>query len=175
MTRVTDFRIETPRLRLRRFVTDDATFALELLNDADFLRHIGDRGVRTLNDAERYLVNGPIADYRRHGHGLYAVCPAGAETPIGMCGLLKRDYLRAPDLGFALLPEARRNGYTLEAARAVLEHDPPRLGLKEILAITSPLNEASIRLLGRLGFVFEGTTSAADGAEPVNVYRVAID
>jgi RimJ/RimL family protein N-acetyltransferase len=165
----------TARLRLRRFTPGDAVFALEMLNDDDFLRHIGDRGVRTLEDAERYLDDGPIASYEENGHGLYAVCLRDEpDAVIGMCGLLTRDHLPAPDLGFALMPYARRRGYTLEAARAVLEYDPPRLGLREVLAITSPENEASIRLLCRLGFEFDGVTTGPSGTGQVNMYRLAM-
>lgn len=145
----------TSRLTLSRFTEADAPFIVELLNDADFLRHIGDRNVRTEPDAIKYLRAGPLDSYARHGFGLYRMGLTDSGTPVGMCGLLQRDYLEAPDLGFALLPRYRRRGLTAEAARAVLAHGRRDLGLKRVLAITSLENTASIELLTGLGFVWE--------------------
>ena len=99
---------------------DDAPFILGLLNDPDFLRYIGDRGVRTLDDAAAYITNGPLASYARHGFGLYLVSLGDTGVPIGISGVLRRDTLPDPDIGFAFLPGFRRQGYALEAARAVL-------------------------------------------------------
>ena len=144
--------LETERLSLRRFTVDDAGFILTLLNEPAFLRYIGDKKVRNLDDARQYILNGPIASYERHGFGLNCVELRASRTPIGMCGLLKREELPAPDIGFALLPDYRNQGLAFEAAEAVLKeaHHLPR-----ILAITSLDNEASINLLQRLGFRFE--------------------
>ena len=146
--------IETPRLRLRRLAPGDAPFILELLNDGDFLRYIGDKGVRTEDHARGYILSGPMASYERFGFGLLLVSLASGE-PIGMCGLLKRDTLEDPDLGFAFLPPYRAQGYAHESASAVLAHAPAAWGLSRVLAITSPDNVASIGLLEKLGFVFE--------------------
>jgi RimJ/RimL family protein N-acetyltransferase len=144
--------LETERLSLRRFTVDDAGFILTLLNEPAFLRYIGDKKVRNLDDARQYILNGPIASYERHGFGLNCVELRESRTLIGMCGLLKREELPAPDIGFALLPDYRSHGLAFEAAEAVLKeaHHLPR-----ILAITSLDNEASINLLQRLGFRFE--------------------
>jgi RimJ/RimL family protein N-acetyltransferase len=97
--------LQTPRLGLRRLTPTDAPFILGLLNQPSFVRHIGDRGVRTLEDASTYIVNGPIASYQKHGFGLYLVETRNAATPIGICGLLKRDALDEVEVGYAFLPE----------------------------------------------------------------------
>lgn len=143
--------LETDRLEIRHFKLDDAPFIVALLNDPSFLRFIGDRGVRTREDARAYLQNGPIASYRLHGYGLFRTSLKAERTPIGMCGLLKRDYLDAPDIGFAFLPPYRAQGYAFEAAAAVIAHGRQQLGLTRIAAIVSPDNERSIRLLDKLG------------------------
>src|SRR5690349_5438916 len=130
--------IATQRLLLREFTTDDAPFILELLNDPAFLRYIGDKKVRTLDDAREYLVNGPIAMYQRHGFGLYRVELNETHTPIGMCGLLKREELPQPDIGFAFLPDYRNKGFAFEAAAAVLQDARERLQLDRVLAIVNP-------------------------------------
>jgi len=162
--------IETERLVLRRLTTDDAAFILELLNDPAFLRYIGDKGVRTDADACRYIATGPMASYERHGFGLYRVELKDGGEPIGMCGLLKRDYLPDVDIGFALLPAYRSKGYTLEAASAVLAHARDTLGLERVLAITSPDNVASIGLLERLGFRFDRMARPAENEPEVKVF-----
>jgi [ribosomal protein S5]-alanine N-acetyltransferase len=146
----------TERLELREFGADDADFVLRLLNEPSFLRYIGDRGVRTPEDARRYIAEGPVAGYARHGHGLLRVLRKSDGAGIGMCGVLKRDTLPDPDIGFSFLPEYWSQGYALEAARAVMAHARGVLGLKRILAITTQDNEPSMRLLGRLGFRFDG-------------------
>jgi RimJ/RimL family protein N-acetyltransferase len=165
------FAIDTGRLNLRRFSTADAEFILTLLNDSDFLRFIGDKGVRTIEDARNYLTNGPIASYQRNGFGLYLVELKDAGTPIGMCGLLKRDELEHVDLGFAFMPDYRRQGYGFEAASAVLSYARNDLKLGDILAITNPDNVGSIKLLERLGFIFERTMTLSEDASEVKLFR----
>lgn len=96
--------LETPRLRIRRLTLEDAPFVFELVNTPDFLRYIGDKQVRDLPGAERYLTEGPLASYDRHGFGLYVVVDGGTGSPMGFCGLVKRDTLEHPDLGYAFLP-----------------------------------------------------------------------
>lgn len=147
--------LTTPRLRVRPLTLDDAAFIVELLNDPAFIRNIGDRGVRTPDDARAYLNAGPLASYTRHGFGLCAVELAAAGTGIGICGLLKRDELPAPDIGFAFLPAWRAQGYAREAAEAVKADAFTRLRLDPLLAIVNPDNAASIRLLERLGFAYD--------------------
>jgi len=147
--------IETDRLVLRRLAPGDAPFILELVNDPDWLRFIGDKGVRNLEDARAYIQNGPMAMYARVGFGLFLVELKDGATPIGMCGLIKRETLEDVDLGFAYLPAYRANGYGREAARATLDYGCNVAALPRIVAITSIDNEASGRLLQAVGMRFE--------------------
>ncbi|MCX2779173.1 GNAT family N-acetyltransferase [Microbulbifer thermotolerans] len=147
--------LQTQRLTLRQLTQEDAPLMLAVLNDPDFLRNVGDRGVRTEADARRYIADGIMAMYRRRGFGLYKV-ELKDGTPLGVCGLLKREGLGAPDIGFALLPEYRRQGYTLEAARAVMRYARDVIGLTRIVAIALPNNTPSLRLLEKLGLRPEG-------------------
>jgi RimJ/RimL family protein N-acetyltransferase len=147
--------IETARLALTRLTDNDGEFIIRVLNEPSFLRYIGDRGVRTLDDARRYIQAGPAAGYARHGHGLMRVALKPGGAPIGMCGVLRRDTLPEPDLGFSLLPEYWSQGYAFEAADAVMRHAREVLHLGRILAITTTDNEPSMRLLGKLGFRFD--------------------
>jgi RimJ/RimL family protein N-acetyltransferase len=141
----------TSRLRLREITYDDAAFVMELVNDPDWLRFIGDRNVHSLEDARGY-VDRVRASYDAHGFGLWAVEPLTNGAPMGLAGLLKRATLDHPDLGFAFLPEGRGRGFALEAASAVLELGRERFGLARVLAITNLDNAASQRLLRRVGF-----------------------
>ncbi|MEM6783886.1 MAG: GNAT family N-acetyltransferase [Bacteroidota bacterium] len=152
--------LTTERLTLRHLTDADAPFLVRLLNEPPFMRYIGDRGVRTEAEARAYLRTGRWARYADVGHGLYAVERQADGVPLGICGLLKRDTLDAPDLGFALLQEHWGHGYAHEAARAVLAQEAPALGLGRVLAITVPDNAASIALLKRLGF--RGDTPTQD-------------
>lgn len=147
--------LETERLRLRPFTTADAPFVLTLLNEPSFLRFIGDKKVRNLEDAQQYLAAGPIASYNIHGFGIMLVELKDTNIPIGMCGLIKRDDLPAPDIGFAFIPDYWRQGFAFEAATAVMNDARERLKLTNILAIVNPDNESSIKLLERLGLRFE--------------------
>jgi len=154
---------ETQRLLLRHFTPDDAPLVLELLNDPLWIRFIGDRNVRSLEDACRYLEK-PIGSYKEHGYGLYHVARKSDLEPLGMCGLVKRDTLPHADIGFAFLERFRNAGYALEAARGTLEHARGTLGLGRILAVVSPGNERSASLVAKLGFVRERST-AWNGSE----------
>jgi RimJ/RimL family protein N-acetyltransferase len=160
--------LETERLLLRGITVDDAPFILTLLNEPSFLRYIGDKQVRTLEDARQYILNGPVASYERHGFGLLLVELRESHTPIGMCGLLKRDELPDPDIGFALLPDFWSKGFAFEAAAAVLQEARERL--RRILAITSLDNGASINLLERLGFRFERVTKLSEQGEQLRLF-----
>lgn len=161
--------IETERLRIRWLYDGDAAFILELVNDPDWLRNIGDKGVRDLDDARRYIAEGPVAMYERHGFGLNAVVLKATGEPIGICGILKRDTLDCPDIGFAFLPAHRGRGYAHEAAAAVMGHARSVLGLGRIAAVVSPGNDDSVRLLEKLGLRFSHGLDD-DGTDCLKVY-----
>jgi RimJ/RimL family protein N-acetyltransferase len=156
-------RLETERLLLTHLDPADAAFILELLNEPSWLRFIGDKNVHSLDDARRYIENGPMAMYAAKGFGLYRVALKETDTPIGICGLIKRDTLPEPDIGFAFLPRAWGAGHAFEASLAVIEQGRREFGLVRLLAITDPDNERSIRLLERLGLREERRMAGADG------------
>ena len=147
--------IETERLTLREMSGRDAPFVLELLNDADFKRNVADRGVRTLEDAGRYIEERFAASYRRHGFGLWLVETKEAGAPAGICGLVRREELPGVDIGYAFLPAFRSKGYAYESAAAVLRRAREVLGLKRLYAVVNPDNAGSIRVLEKLGMKFE--------------------
>lgn len=155
---------ETARLRLRYLAPDtDAAFLLRLLNDPSFLQNIGDRGVRTLDDAQRFMRDGPLASYAKHGFGLFVVELRDTRVPIGLCGLLKRDWLPDPDVGYAFLPEFWANGYAYESAAGVMEWGRTSRGLTRIVGITKPGNAGSQRVLIKLGLQPAGTVHSPEG------------
>ena len=162
--------LETNRLILSRLSTEDAEFILELLNEPSFLRFIGDKGVRTLDDARDYILNGPVDMYNRLGFGLYLTELKDGSVPIGMCGLLKRDSLEDVDIGFAFLPKFWGRGYAYESAAAVMAYGKTVLGLNRIVAITSPDNYASGRLLEKLGLRFERMIHLSNDAPEVRLF-----
>ena len=149
------FSLSTERLLLRKIATSDAAFILRLLNEPSFIQFIGDKGVRSLEDARQYILNGPISSYQAHGFGLYLVTLNSDNTPIGMCGLLKRASLPDVDIGFAFIPEFWNKGYALEAAVAVMIYGKDVLKLPRIVAITNKDNHASAKLLNKIGLRFD--------------------
>lgn len=168
--------LETPRLRLRRLTLEDAPFIVALLNSPGWLAFIGDRGVRTEEEARRYLAAGPIASYAQHGGlGLYHVARRADGCPVGMCGLLRREALPDVDVGFALLPEHAGVGYASEAAVAVIEFGRAEFGLRRVAGITTPGNGASIRVLEKLGLRFEREFALPPKNETLRYYARCLD
>jgi RimJ/RimL family protein N-acetyltransferase len=164
--------LETERLVLCKLTTDDAAFILKLLNDAKFLRYIGDRGVKTLDDARKYILSGPVESYERLGFGLYLTKLKDDGTPIGICGLLKRIYLTDVDVGFAFLPEFRRKGYAYESASAVLDYSKTILGLNRIVAVTSPDNHRSIKIIKKLGLTYRKMVKLSDDKKAGKLFGI---
>jgi len=162
--------LETDRLILRRLSIGDAEFIIELLNEPSFLRFIGDKGVRTLEDARNYILNGPVDMYYRLGFGLYLTELKEGGAQIGICGLIKRDGLEHVDIGFAFLPRFWARGYAYESASAVMAYGKDVLGLRRIVAITSPDNHASARLLEKLGLQFERMIRLSEEAQEVRLF-----
>lgn len=147
--------LDTKRLHINKLDPTYDRFIYELLNDPGWIRFIGDRGIKTLADAQKYIANGPMESYRVNGFGLYVVKLKGSEIPIGISGLIKREGLEDVDIGYAFLPQYRGMGYALEAAVALLEYAHKEIGLKKVVAITNPDNEDSIKLLLNAGMHFE--------------------
>ena len=164
--------LETGRLVLRRFTVEDDAFILELLNDPDWIRYIGDRNVRTLDDARAYILKGPAAMHAKYGHSLDLVELKEGGAPIGMCGLIKRDTLPDVDIGFAFLPRHRGKGYAVESARAVLDYGRNVLGLARIVAITTLDNRDSAKVLETIGMRFETTIRTPGDDEELRLYAV---
>lgn len=162
--------IETPRLLLGRLSADDAPFILQLVNEPSWLQFIGDKGIRTLDAARDYIVQGPMEMYARLGFGLWLVQLKSNTVPIGLCGLVKRDSLNDVDIGFAFLPQYWHQGYALESAAATLSFGQSAYGLSRILAIVSPGNVRSDRLLGKLGFHFERMVRLAPDDPEIKLY-----
>ncbi|MBL8521527.1 MAG: GNAT family N-acetyltransferase [Betaproteobacteria bacterium] len=162
--------LTTQRLTLRPFELADAPFVVEQLNDPGWLRFIGDRKVRTLADAEAYIEARLIAQQRRVGYSLWRVALQDSDEAVGMCGLVRRDGLDDADLGFALLQRHAGRGYAHEAARAVMQEADHTFRIDRVVAICDPANASSIRLLEKLGFVFEKTVRLPQGDEDLNLY-----
>lgn len=165
------FILETGRLIVRELdCATDAEFIFTLLNTPKFLQFIGDRGVRTVEQASDFIENRYRQSYRDHGFGLYVVEQKDVKMPIGLCGFIRRDTLTSPDLGFAFLPEFEGKGYGYESAKAVLGHGCDELGFRHVAAITSLDNQVSGRLLEKLGFVFVRVTPMPGG--DVKLYNI---
>jgi [ribosomal protein S5]-alanine N-acetyltransferase len=166
--------LETERLTLRRFEFDDAPFVVDLLNQPSFIRNIGDRGVRNVGDAHRYLREGPMAMYEKHGFGLWRASRRSDGVFVGMCGLLKRDILPDVDVGYAFLPDHWGQGYAFEAANATVRLGASRFGLTRIIGVVSDHNTASIRVLEKVGMGFERMYPMHPGEPEVRLYSMSL-
>lgn len=166
--------IETDRLKLSRLSYRDCQFVIDLLNEPSFLRYIGDRRVRSAEDARMYLEEGPIGSYEYHGFGLYLVSLKANSTPLGMCGLVKREEFPHPDLGFAFLERHWCNGYAYEASRAVLDFAREVLSLSVVIAMANGDNERSLDLLKKLGFAFQKMVLMPGETEEICQYRIDV-
>lgn len=160
----------TPRLILRRLENDDAPFVLRLLNEPSFIENIGDKGVRSLDDARRYMREGPMAMYEQYGFGLWHTARKSDGVAVGMCGLLKRDHLPDVDIGYAYLPEFWGQGIAFEAAEAVMHHAAGKFGLRRLIGVVSEGNAGSIRVLEKLGMEFERMFLMRPGEPEVRLY-----
>lgn len=172
MARSSEVVIQTPRLSLHRIELADAGFILELVNESEFRKHIGDKGVRTLDDARTYIREVPMAAYEAHGFGGYLVRRLADRMPVGICGLYKRSNLDHPDLGFALREAHVGQGYAFESAEAVMRHAQFDLGIQEVAGIVSPGNARSIRLLEKLGFERWGSCRMPGEEDELCYYRI---
>jgi RimJ/RimL family protein N-acetyltransferase len=164
--------LDTERLRLRTLTLDDAGFYRQVVNVPAFIEYIGDRGIRTLPAARQAIVDGPMAMQRALGHSLCLV-ELKDGTPIGMCGLIKRDTLADVDIGYAFMPQYGGQGYATEAAAGVLAQ-AASLGIRRVLAITSPGNAASKAVLGKIGMGFEKIVYLAPGDPGTLLYSCGL-
>lgn len=169
-----DREVLTERLELRWLTEDDAPLMLAIWTDPDFVRHVGDRGVRTVDQA-REAMRDALALYQTHGYGPYAITACGGGPAMGICGLFKREQFEYPDIGYGLLPSYRRQGFVLEAARAVVAQARDRLRLNRLDAIVAPTNAASIRLLEKLGMRRRGPVRMRGEDEDVLLYSMSLD
>jgi RimJ/RimL family protein N-acetyltransferase len=163
---------QSTRLNLRHIQADDAEFILLLLNDPDFVKYVGDKQVRDLDAAQDYIQEGPASSYKTHGYGLYLVELIDSHQAIGICGLLKRDFLEQADLGFALMPGYRGNGYAFEAAQSTIELARNILNLSKIVAFTANNNMHSIKLLEKLGMKFDKMMSLPGADKSVKLFNL---
>lgn len=162
--------LETERLRLRKLTLEDSLFFVELLNSPGWLKYIGDRNVKTEEDAKRYLLNGPLQSYADYGYGLSLVEKKEDACPIGICGIINREGLEFPDIGFAFLPEFHSQGYAYEIASALMTYAREKLNLQTITAITVPENLSSIKLLEKIGLKFQKKFLYPDTNEELLLY-----
>ena len=166
--------ITTERLVLEQFTTDDAAFMLELLNSPGFIKYIGDRNVRTVAEAAKYLENSALKSYNDFGYGVWKVSLKD-KIPVGLCGLINRETLDDIDLGFAFLPKYERLGYGYEAAIACLDYARSVLKLNRIVAFTSLENIPSQNLLVKLGFTFERIIKVQPLNADVKLFGLLLD
>lgn len=162
----------TERLIVRPFNLDDGAFILKLLNTPSWLQFIGDRSVYTLADANKYLTDGPLKSYKENGFGAWMVSLKADNRQIGMCGLLKREFLIHPDIGFALLPGFEGKGYGTEVLTAALNYTKNHLQRSDIFAFTQRDNARSIRLLERSGFRFKEWIQPPGEEFPLLLYSI---
>ena len=164
--------LETERLLLRPLTLDDSDFILELLNTEGWIKYIGDRNIKTNEQARNYLENGPLKSYQTNGFGLSLVQLKTSNKSIGMCGLIKRDYLDHVDIGFAFLPDYTGMGYAYEVAKRTIQYAMNELQKENILAITLPENSSSIKLLEKIGFKYDKNFITEDTREELSLYSI---
>ncbi|TFW16313.1 GNAT family N-acetyltransferase [Duganella callida] len=166
--------LDTERLTLRTISADDAAFYYELVNDPTWLEHIGDKGIRSIEGARTAILEGPCAMQQKLGHSLYVMERKSDGAPLGLCGLIKRDTLPAVDIGYAIRPAYFGQGYTYEAAAAVVAYARDTLGLPRLMGITNPANLNSINLLAKLGLRFVEHKIMPPDGRPTNIYSMEL-
>ncbi len=163
--------IETPRLRIRELSLEDAAFILRLVSEPAFIANIGDKGLRTQEDARYFISTGPWTHQRKRGYGQFLVELKEDHKPVGICGILFRESLAVSDVGFAILEEYRGSGLASEAAGAIMNYGRIELQIEEIVGLTSADNIPSIRVLEKLGMRFEKMVKMSDDDAGTALYR----
>jgi RimJ/RimL family protein N-acetyltransferase len=167
---VSEALLETERLTVREMTEGDGEFYLAMLSDPDFKQHIADRGVLDVEGAVANMRDRVFTSYDAHGFGMWLVCRRDTGESVGMAGLVKREFLKDVDLGYAFLPAGRGAGYATEVCRGIMDYAARRFGIRRLAAIVSPANRASIRVLERLGFEFTGQVQFPDDGDTCNHY-----
>lgn len=165
-----DEQLETERLLLRRVTLQDADVMLAIWNDPAFMRHVGDRGIRTLDQARDALAEGVLKLYEDFGYGPFCMILKSSDSAVGICGLFRRENLDHPDIGFAVLPQFCGLGLANEAANAVIKNAREKLGLEVLMAIVAPDNDASVSLIEKLGFCFSRGITMPGEEEQIRLY-----
>jgi len=171
---LTDWQLETERLYLRRVTLDDTGLMLAVWNDPAFVRNVGDRGIRTVEQARKAMKSGALKLYADYGYGPYSMVLKSDECQVGVCGLFRRENLEDPDIGFAVLPDYCSMGYAGEAAFAVLAHARDDLAIRELTAIVSPGNAPSIGLIEKLGLSFDRMITMPGDEEEISLYSTTL-
>jgi len=167
--------LETERLSLSRLTLDDAELVLAVWNDPTYIRYVADRGIRTVDAARAALEEGALKQFSDYGYGPFRVAMINDDTPIGVCGLFRREGLDEPDLGFSILPKYWRRGYAYEAARAVVSYAETEIQLTRLTAVVSPNNGASVALIEKLGLQFERMLRLPGDDDEVAIYGMQLN
>ncbi|MEO1263951.1 MAG: GNAT family N-acetyltransferase [Bacteroidota bacterium] len=162
--------LETERLILRHATVGDAPFMFKLLNDPSWIEFIGDRGIKTVEDAQNYILDRIIKSYEENGFGLFLTVLKKDKTPIGLCGLVNRPQIEDVDIGFAFMPGFKGKGYGYESASAVIKYGREKFGLQKIAAITVKENVRSIALIKKLGLRYEKTFAFDGSSDMAELY-----
>jgi len=146
----------TNRLIISKVTLKDAPFFIELMNTPSWLKYIGDRNIKSIEDAKKHLKKGILKSYKESGYGFYKVTQKSEpEKAIGIVGLVKRKELEHTDIGFGFLPNYEGKGYGYESSVAIMNMAKNKFKLNKVLAITNPDNKSSIHLLEKLGLSFQ--------------------
>ncbi len=160
--------LSTERIQMRWLSDDDSEFIIALLNDPAFIRNIADRGVRTTEDAVKYIKK-MRDNYQSQGFGFYLVESLSGEK-MGISGIIHREGLTHPDIGFAFLPEYCGKGFAFESSFALKNLAQNEWGMKKILAIVSPGNTPSQNLLRKLGLRFDKLIRLTEKDDEVELF-----
>lgn len=163
----------TNRIQFRQLTVEDSAFILELYNSAEFIEYIGDRGIKSVQDAQQYIESTLIPIYQQEGMGMFAI--EYKNDVVGVCGLLKREHLAYPDLGYGFLKKHTKHGLALEAAKSTLEFARSQLKLTQLLAMATSHNQASINLLMKLGFAYQSSDKEAGNRNSLDLYQLNFD
>jgi len=162
---------ETDRLLLSKITIDDAPFILELVNTPDWIKYIGDRNIKTVEQAETHIKNNQLKCYETHGFGYYKLqVKAENLKTIGTSGLLRRDNLEHVDIGFSFIPDYHGKGYGFEAASEIMKLAKDKFNIKTLCAITLPINQPSINLLEKLGLSYQKTVKPFEDDEELLLF-----